>query len=85
MNKKITVRTHNGKICYFVIDPAKNISQQLAQVHGGSEGHGISYEMTETEIQTVDYYCNCVMFAHQILSVEETEEAVSLQWNPISE
>lgn len=85
MNQKITVRTHNGNVCYFIIDPAQDISQQLAQVHGGSVGHGITYEMTATEIQTIDYYCGSVMFAHKIQSIVETDEPVSLQWNPVTD
>ena len=84
MNPKITVRTQCGEICYCIIDPAQNVDSQLAQLHGQTVGHGITFRMTETQIQQVDYYCNDVMGSHQILTVEETDEPISLQWNPIN-
>ena len=31
----------------------------------------------------VDYFCDSVIGVHEILSVEDTDEAVSLQWNPM--
>ena len=85
MNRKITVRTHRGDLRSFILDPAQDIPQQLATVHRGQIGHGITYQMTETEIQTIDYFCGEVMFAHKILSVEDTREPVSLKWTTIDE
>ena len=85
MNQKITVRTHSGELRSFIIDPTRDIPGQLAKVHNSSVGHGITYEMTDTQIQTIDYFCGEVMFAHQILSVEDTDAPVSLQWTIHSE
>ena len=85
MNHKITVRTHSGELRFFIIDPKADISRQLAAVHGSTPGHGIDYQMTDREIQVIDYFCGEVMFAHTILSVEDTEESVSLQWHKLTE
>ena len=84
MNKKITVKTQSGSICYFIIDDAQNIEAQLARLHGQSADHGITFRMTETQIQMVDYYCHDVIGSHLILSTEDTTEPVSLQWHPVN-
>ena len=81
MNRKITVRTQNGRICYFIIDPRQNIASQLAKVHGDSVGHGITYDMTDTQIRKLDYYCNEVIAYHEILRAEDTADEISLQWS----
>ena len=43
------------------------------------------YKLTKTQIQTIDNFCGEVMFAHEILSVENTHEPVSLQWTMVTE
>lgn len=83
MNQKITIKTEAGDISYFIIDPHQAIDKQLATLHGGEIGHGITYRLTKTQVQMVDYFCDSVIGAHEILSVEDTDEAVSLQWNPM--
>ena len=83
MNKKITIKTDRGEVYNFIIDPQQEMDVQLTQLLGGENGHGITYRMTETQIQMVDYYYNSVIGAHEILSVVDTDEPVSLQWNPV--
>lgn len=83
MNQKITIKTEAGEISYFIVDPDQAIDQQLAILHGREIGHGITYRLTETQVQMVDYFCDSVIGAHEILSIEDTDEAVSLRWNPI--
>lgn len=83
MNKKITIKTDRGEVYNFIIDPQQEMDVQLAQLLGGENGHGITYRMTETQIQMVDYYYNSVIGAHEILSMVDTDEPVSLQWNPV--
>lgn len=34
MNRKITIRTGRGEICYFIIDPQQKLEDQLARLHG---------------------------------------------------
>lgn len=84
MNQKITIKTEAGEISYFILDPDQAIDQQLAILHGREIGHGITYRLTETQVQMVDYFCDSVIGAHEILSIEDTDEAVSLRWNPIN-
>lgn len=83
MNKKITIKTDRGEVYNFIIDPQQEMDVQLTQLLGGENGHGITYRMTETQIQMVDYYYNSVIGAHEILSVVDTNEPVSLQWNSV--
>ena len=83
MNKKITIKTDRGEVYNFIIDPQQEMDVQLAQLLGGENGQGITYRMTETQIQMVDYYYNSVIGAHEILSVVDTNEPVSLQWNSV--
>ena len=85
MNRKIIVKTQQGNICYCILDYEQNVEAQLAQVLGYTDGHGITARMTATQIQLVDYYLNDVIGAHDILSIEDTAETVSLQWNTIAE
>lgn len=84
MNQKVTVKTQRGDLCYFIIDPSQNIANQLAQVHSSTVGHDITYTMTETQVQMIDYFHDEVMGAHEILSIEDTAEPVSLQWNAVT-
>lgn len=82
MNQKITVKTQRGDICYFIIDPEKDIDAQLAHLHGHTSDHGVTARMRNHRIELVDYFHNDVMGFHDILSVEDTTEEVSLRWNP---
>ena len=63
MNQKITIKTEAGEISYFIFDPDQAIDQQLAILHGGEIGHGITYRLTETQVQMVDYFCDSVIGA----------------------
>lgn len=84
MNKKITIKAQNSSICYCIVDFEGNVEDQLLQVHSlGDNFRGITVRMTDTSIQLVDYFHNDIIGSHDILSIEETTEEVSLHWHRI--
>ena len=86
MNVKYTVKNiDNGKVVSCVLDPEKNVEEQLMDVFGIAPGHGVAAYVRGSDIELTDYYHASCMAIFRILSVEQTNEAVSLRWTDVIE
>ena len=83
MNKKITVKTPHGKVCYAVFDKERSDSEQICELFGIDGEHGISVEFQGEQIVVTDYYHAEPMAEFDILSIDDTDLPVSLKWNEI--
>ena len=70
----------NGKVVSCVLDPEKNVEEQLMDVFGIAPGHGIAAYVRGSDIELTDYYHASSMAAFEILSKEPTDAPVRTEW-----
>ena len=80
MNKKLTVKTEHGNICYCVLDPDISFEIQLNELAGFSGDGGVTVRYYEDRIEFVDYFHAEVMACFPIISLEDTSLPVCLKW-----
>jgi len=80
MNKKFTVITEHKTKAYCVVDTNVDLCDQLLEVMDIRKGTGFCVKLTDETIELVDYFnaSSCAEF--KIVSVEETDEPISLKW-----
>lgn len=83
MNKKITVQRQDGKVVSCVISPHLKSGSQLNQVMGFSEGDSFFVDFDEKVIRIVSSVDWQEWGRLSVISVEDTEEAVDLQWKNV--
>ena len=81
MNKKLTVKNTFGKTVYCVLSETKPFKEQLMEVLSLHEGYGYTVEYDENHVSVKDVRTNETVGKFIILSLADTEEEVSLQWN----
>ena len=85
MNKKLTVRTEHGRLCYCVMSPCRSYDDQLSELFGIGQGGGLSARLTERGVELNDYFHAENVALFKVLSLEDTELDVSLKWTVIEE
>ncbi|MBO5653413.1 MAG: hypothetical protein J6S44_04280 [Clostridia bacterium] len=80
MNKKMTVKTQRG-IAYVVLSDARSVDEQILEVFGYDGKHGMWAGIEGEAIKVMDYFVQETLATFPILSVEDTDEPVSLKWN----
>lgn len=81
MNKKLTVKNTFGKTVYCVLSESQPFKEQLMEVLSLREGYGYTVEYDENHVSVKDVRTNETVGKFIILSLADTEEEVSLQWN----
>ena len=84
MNKKLTVRTENGRVRYCVLDAQQDFEKQLSEVLGIQPGYGRAVRVYEEEICVEDYYSNETIGSFAVLAIEDTALPVSLRWADVT-
>lgn len=82
MNKKYTVRTELGE-AYCILSAERGEQEQFMELFGFEKGHGMWAGVEEGCVIVEDYFCLERLAAFPILSIEETDEPVSLKWTRI--
>ena len=82
MNKKITVRTNSGTVCYCILSGNENLEEQFNEWYFGSKhpGGGVCVRFDEQTLSVVDYFHGESMADFEILSIEDTDEPVLTKW-----
>lgn len=74
MNKKIVFENNHGKKVYFILSDTVDLKTQLLETFSISAGHGLTVEMTEKQIEIVDYFHADTVARFEILSILETDQ-----------
>ena len=82
MNKKITVINGYNKKMYCIVDANLDVTKQIEQIMDVGKG-GLGINVTNTSIALVDYFHSENVAVFPIVSIEETEQEVSLKWNKV--
>ncbi len=80
MNKKLTVINDSGKRLFCIVSSDKDLEEQMKDVLGVTPGYGMTVEVTETQVRLVDYFHGDTRAAFTIVSMEDTDEDVYLNW-----
>ena len=80
MNKKMTVQTQRG-IAYCVLSDRRGVDEQISELFGYDGKHGMWAGIEGENIKVMDYFVQETLATFPILSVEDTDEPVSLKWN----
>lgn len=82
MNKKYTVKTERGE-SYCILSAARDEQEQFMELFGFEKGHGMWAGVENGCVIVEDYFCLEKLATFPILSIEETDEPVSLKWTKI--
>lgn len=82
MNKKMTVKTERG-IASCVLSDEKSFDEQLMELFGFTKGHGMWAGIEDNCVKVEDYFVQETLSSFPILSVEDTDEPVSLKWTTV--
>ena len=82
MNTKLTVRAENDRVLYCVLNKDEDKEKQLGEMLNANGG-GIGVCLEEKEVRVVDYFHAETIFSYSIISLEDTEDPVSLKWTEI--
>ena len=80
MNKKMTVQTQRG-VAYFVLSDERSVDEQILELFGYDGKHGMWAGIEGETVKVMDYFVQETIAAFPILSVEDTDEPVSLKWS----
>ncbi len=83
MNKKYTVKNKFGQTVYCILDPSKNLEEQLGKVLALHPGCGLGVDLYPTKIKVVDYFVGETVGEFEILSVEDTDEPTVYNWTEV--
>ena len=83
MNKKMVVKNALGKVVYCVLSSEEDYEEQLKEVFGIVPGQGFTIEIWGKEIRYIDYFHGETRAKFDILSMEDTELPVELNWKNI--
>ena len=82
MNKKMTVKTELG-IATCVLSDEKSAYEQILELFGYDGKHGMWAGIEGDTVKVMDYFVQETVATFPILSVEDTDEPVSLKWTPV--
>lgn len=82
MNKKMTVKTETG-VSTCVLSDGEDFDAQLMRLYGFTKGHGMWAGIEDGCVKVQDYFVDETLASFPILSIEDTDEAVSLKWTPV--
>ena len=82
MNKKMTVQTQRG-VAYCVLSDERSVDEQILELFGYDGKHGMWAGIEGETIKVMDYFVQETIATFPILSVEDTDEPVSLKWTPV--
>ncbi len=83
MNKKLTVKTDDGRVRYCVLAADADEKDQLHEVMGISKGYGLSVSLYADTLCVEDYFHGDTVASMAVLSVEDTALPPSLHWTDI--
>ena len=82
MNQKITARKEDGKLVCCILSGDESLEEQLNIVYFDSPNpkHGMCVCFDGSEIAIVDYYHAERVSAIKVVSIEDTESDLRLEW-----
>ena len=80
MNKKMTVKTGLG-IATCVLSDRRSMDEQISELFGYGGKHGMWAGIEGGTIKVMDYFVQETIATFPILSVEDTDDPVSLKWS----
>ena len=80
MNKKITVTNDNQEQLFCVVSAEQDLEEQMREVLGVTPGYGMSVDIYPDKIKLVDYFHGDTRATFSILSMEDTNDPVCLNW-----
>lgn len=85
MNKKLIVKSGQGRLLSAVLSPEESIEDQLYAVTHTPKRGGCGVEIVGDEIHLIDIFHQEIMYRYNIISLTPTDEALSLQWTVLEE
>ena len=83
MNKRLTVKNEFGKVVYCVLSGAEPYDKQLMEVLSVHAGYGLTVDFDEESVVVRDYRTNETLGTSKVLSFEDTDEEICLNWQEI--
>ena len=83
MNKRLTVKNEFGNVVYCVLSGAEPYQQQLIEVLSVNAGYGLTVDFDEESVAVRDYRTNETLGTFKVLSFEDTDEEIRLNWQEI--
>lgn len=82
MNQKIVVRSNDGKVRYCVLSGERDLQEQFNEWYFGEPhpGHGLAVDFSSHTFKITDYFHAETRATFDVLSVEDTKEAIVLAW-----
>ena len=85
MNKKLIVKSGQGRIISAVLSAEESMTEQLYAVTHTPKRGGCGVEIVGDEIHLIDIFHQEIMYRYKIISISPTEEEISLQWTVLEE
>lgn len=83
MNKRLTVKNEFGNVVYCVLSGAEPYQQQLIEVLSVNAGYGLTVDLDKESVAVRDYRTNETLGTFTVLSFEDTDEEICLNWQEI--
>lgn len=83
MNKRLTVKNEFGNVVYCVLSGAEPYQQQLIEVLSVNAGYGLTVDLDKESVAVRDYRTNETLGTFKVLSFEDTDEEICLNWQEI--
>lgn len=83
MNKRLTVKNEFGNVVYCVLSGAEPYQQQLIEVLSVNAGYGLTVDLDKESVAVRDYRTNEALGTFKVLSFEDTDEEICLNWQEI--
>ena len=80
MNQKVTVVNDDGKRLFCVVSAQEDLEAQMKDVLGVTPGYGMTVEVCGDKIRLVDYFHGDTRATFTIVSREDTDQPVNLNW-----
>ena len=83
MNKKLTVKTESSRTVCCVLSDSEPYENQLMEVLSIHAGYGLTVDFDKESVAVRDYRTNETLGTFKVLSFEDTDEPICLNWQEI--
>lgn len=82
MNKKITIRRDDGKVCFCILSGEKDLQVQLNEMyfHEAYPSGGYAVQLDSDKLKIIDCIAYDVVTSFDVLSIEDTADLPMLDW-----